>query len=1171
MSIRKLKLNSLNNSIVAVISAILLASCGGGGGGGSQASNTASTSLSTALTAVSTTQLVLPTNGSATNDYNVTLTDVSFANTSAQSVANASFTSSQTANTNAFTISHTSTGNTTLTGWPTDKSSGNAVNYNNLLALGLVNVVSGEGVTVNGSKYYLSVTGSSASYYDKQATLAENSTSFTGSNVKVGLIDGSLNKSWEGFNSSNFNEVVTTNQYSTDTTNNTILGSDSDHGTTVAAIIAAQRNTTYNGLTPNVTIYYNQLNNYSANNLLGEIYTAMYNTSASIINNSYYIPYLVTDTETKDIITASSYTSAYSALKTITAKSDTPLFIFSSGNYDYLAYLQAKYQADSSVTSSWTDVNYGRGLDTNSSLYQFSQDNDIADAMIVVTGYTLDVNNAYTAVANKAKNQVSNTTALSENTTTNSQFSSSLYVAGIVGYSTGAITAALQCGVVKYNCVAGAYTWDVANYNASGSRTFVGTSGSAPIVSAVAAMVKEQFDWMTAKQLKTTLLTTAYDIGEQGVDDVFGWGVIDASVALNGPGAFVFGDFNANISGTGKRYFFNNNITGNYGLVVEGANSDDQLVLTGSNNTYTGDTVVKGGVLVLQDKSSAGIGGTNETTVSLKSNLYINSFGRAAAYNATLANVTNNGYLQLQNTQISGNFVNKDNATLATNLSYFVNVSGNATLDGTLALINTKAYVNTGKTTQVKVLTAKNITGNFDQIVSDYDDSATVNCTVLQNSTSVYVNLTASSASTYLTSAEVSQADYQAYSAGASQVDKLLTAADAITTTASQVTVTGTGEVSTGVSLTSADSVATTATASSADVALTSTASTDGVALTADDSIINQASNVQSLSASELNDLLLRASGTIYSNLLQATSQQARTNLLDFSNVALGRFASLDNQWHAYADYSYRWQDWDSNSSLKGHLDANAYTVGAYTQTLTGYNLGFAVQTLSGNWDEGSATSNITAGFAKVKSYGFSASFGKALERVYYGATLYANFNDFKVTRTVFSDADQKVNFDSQNYGLDLSAGWLALGNLERGLIVNGGLTAEFTHQDSFNESATNAASQLVSLSAQSRWYKQLFAHAGVKAFTQFKTFGFNSAVEAGLSVTGKVAGSDYKLRLADGSTTGQVFDNDFLARLNLGYSINLTNNFKISLGGNLEKTADWNQKAVKLALDYKF
>lgn len=79
-----------------------------------------------------------------------------------------------------------------------------------------------------------------------------------------------------------------------------------------------------------------------------------------------------------------------------------------------------------------------------------------------------------------------------------------------------------------------------------------GSSFAAPRISAVGAKVSEIFPWMSAHQIKQTLLTTAKDdfavledkgqrilTGIYGVDENIGWGVLERDKAFRGPARFV--------------------------------------------------------------------------------------------------------------------------------------------------------------------------------------------------------------------------------------------------------------------------------------------------------------------------------------------------------------------------------------------------------------------------------------------------------------------------------------------------------------------------------------------------------------------------------------------------------------------------------------------------------
>ena len=143
-----------------------------------------------------------------------------------------------------------------------------------------------------------------------------------------------------------------------------------------------------------------------------------------------------------------------------------------------------------------------------------------------------------------------------------------------------------------------------------------GSSFAAPRVTAAAVKVKEKFPWMTGHELKQTLLTTAKDLGQPGVDTIFGWGLLDETKALKGPAKFssellvgksaadagLRGMFNANIPDN-ITSIFENDIDGNGGLEKSG---NGKLILTG-NNTYDGATEIKGGTLEIYGENGSNI------------------------------------------------------------------------------------------------------------------------------------------------------------------------------------------------------------------------------------------------------------------------------------------------------------------------------------------------------------------------------------------------------------------------------------------------------------------------------------------------------------------------------------------------------------------------------------
>ncbi|CAM4131319.1 Subtilase-type serine protease [Bordetella tumbae] len=170
-----------------------------------------------------------------------------------------------------------------------------------------------------------------------------------------------------------------------------------------------------------------------------------------------------------------------------------------------------------------------------------------------------------------------------------------------------------ECGVAMNWCLAapggsdgwawdsavGAWVWVndrddilVANSGGGYSREW-GTSLAAPHVAGAAALVAQRFPYMTMEQVRQVLLGTALDVGDPGVDEVFGYGILDVGKAVKGPGKFDWGDFRVTFDqGTST---WGNDITGAGGLIKSGSGS---LELTG-HSTYSGQTHVNGGQLMV--------------------------------------------------------------------------------------------------------------------------------------------------------------------------------------------------------------------------------------------------------------------------------------------------------------------------------------------------------------------------------------------------------------------------------------------------------------------------------------------------------------------------------------------------------------------------------------------
>lgn len=260
-------------------------------------------------------------------------------------------------------------------------------------------------------------------------------------------------------------------------------------------------------------------------------------------------------------------------------------------------------------------------------------------------------------------------------------------------------TAGSQCVVAAEWCLAAPFLVPHAN------RFSNGTSASAAVVSGIAALVSEAFPWMGGRNLQTTLLTTATDLGAPGVDPVFGWGMVNADRAVRGPAAFLTA-FEANVDRAGS-WTFANNIGGSGGLTKLGIGT---LRLAGAN-TYTGLTDVRGGNLILA--------------------------GSVAGDVRNAATFTSEGG------RIGGNYTAASGSTTQVVVGRGLQVSGTASLDGTLNLLaptDPQYQVQNAE----RVLQAGAINGTFGAVTVGSDFF--YNASLAYSSTDVIANLVRKSA-----------------------------------------------------------------------------------------------------------------------------------------------------------------------------------------------------------------------------------------------------------------------------------------------------------------------------------------------------------------------------------------------------------------------------------------
>jgi len=263
-----------------------------------------------------------------------------------------------------------------------------------------------------------------------------------------------------------------------------------------------------------------------------------------------------------------------------------------------------------------------------------------------------------------------------------------------------------QCGSSAQWCVAAPYSVEITalpgeNPIREGMVPVGGTSISTPIVTGTAALVWEAYPWMSASNVQQTVLTTATDIGEPGVDPIYGWGLVNARKAIDGPAQFVsngyIDGFIANVN-TDSRPFYND-ISGDGWLWKLGPG---RLTLTG-NNTYTGGTVVKEGTL----RSSGSFGSDVEVAPG-------------ARFETAGTGVTINGDFDVYNAaewNLDADEPRFGAATVAIQIGAPLNVTGRAVIDdGSRLTLMPEAENYTVKATEMLITTGKGLHGQFSEV-----------------------------------------------------------------------------------------------------------------------------------------------------------------------------------------------------------------------------------------------------------------------------------------------------------------------------------------------------------------------------------------------------------------------------------------------------------------------
>ena len=270
-----------------------------------------------------------------------------------------------------------------------------------------------------------------------------------------------------------------------------------------------------------------------------------------------------------------------------------------------------------------------------------------------------------------------------------------------------------------------------------------GSSYAAPVVTGTAALLKEKYPWMDGSLIRQTILSTATDIGDPGVDSTYGWGLINIDKALNGPSKFskeLALDENVVVDIPSGTYTFSNDISGDAGLIKNGTGI---LILSG-NSTFTGNTTVNAGKVQVNGVYTSSLNVRPQATLATR--------------NAVIQNdVTNAGTIEnTGRTTFAGKYISLENSRIKTDTNSTLHVTGDVKLNGVSVEVAAK-----DQNGQDKYVTAKGIKndvitsdGTIEGSVKGENERDLVNVDVQRNGNKVTANLSRKNIETYVKDSE---------------------------------------------------------------------------------------------------------------------------------------------------------------------------------------------------------------------------------------------------------------------------------------------------------------------------------------------------------------------------------------------------------------------------------
>lgn len=338
---------------------------------------------------------------------------------------------------------------------------------------------------------------------------------YTGSGVKVAVLDGGFDTGHTDLDANfttGYDEEDDNNTPNAES-HNSVMGG---HGTHVAGIIAAEKNGTgmhgvaYNSQIIPIKIFKDN-GNFVSGGIQNSINYATNNDSIAL-NNSWGSYRTVSGTcsgvSCYIIVPAESSTGGFtsderSAWANMATNNDVA--VFAAGN-----------EGNNSATGMITRY---RSSD-NAALYQLSANQTVSNGWISYANRSTQEAQYGANVSAVANNWINVVAVDSDNV--------------IASYSNG-------CGNTKAYCIAAPgsaiYSTVPTSLNSSGYDTYNGTSMAAPHVSGAVALLKQKWPNLTGAQIVDLLLNNAKDLGDNGVDEVYGVGLLNLQGSMQASGA----------------------------------------------------------------------------------------------------------------------------------------------------------------------------------------------------------------------------------------------------------------------------------------------------------------------------------------------------------------------------------------------------------------------------------------------------------------------------------------------------------------------------------------------------------------------------------------------------------------------------------------------------------